>query len=93
MGGAHILLYKSVHCEVFLWGSASVKCFIIDVHHMSRLNPYLGVTNLAFDLQQLPAIAPTVTVLFVSPHRWDDDVVFKNCAKAEPKNKVHAYTM
>ena len=20
--------------------------------------------------------------------RWDDDVVFKNCAKVEPKNKV-----
>ena len=25
-----------------------------------------------------------------SPYRWDDDVVFKNCAKAEPRNKVPA---
>ena len=23
--------------------------------------------------------------------RWDDDVVFKNCAKSEPKNKVQLY--
>jgi len=29
----------------------------------------------------------------LSPLRWDDDVVFKNCAKGEPKNKVDIYQL
>jgi len=32
-------------------------------------------------------------LLMLSPLRWDDDVVFKNCAKGEPKNKVDIYQL
>ena len=29
----------------------------------------------------------------LSTYRWDDDVIFKNCARVDDRNKVHTYVL